>query len=60
MLNPATVTVDGVECSVVRITPNRIYFELPSVGVTGSHDAVVTSGQLTLKLAGHFVGLPPL
>ena len=45
---------------MVEITPKRIYFELSSVGVTGSHDAVVTSEQLTLKLAGHFVGLPPL
>ena len=57
---PATVTVGGVECAVVKITPNRIYFELPSVGVTGSHGAVVTSGQLTLKLASHFVSLLPL
>ena len=59
-LAPATVNVGGVEGVVVELPPNRIYFELPSVGITGRHDVVVSSGQLTLKLVGHFVGLTPL
>ena len=59
-LAPATVTVGGAEGVMVGLTPNRIYFELPSVGITGRHDVVERSGQLTLKLVGHFVGLPPL
>ena len=59
-LAPATVNVGGVEGVVVELTPNRIYFELPSVGITRRHDVVVSGGQLTLKLVGHFVGLTPL
>ena len=50
-LAAGTVTLGGAEGAVLEITANCIDFELPSVGVTGSHDAVVPSGQLMLKLA---------
>ena len=59
-LAAATVTIGDVDGAMVETAANCIYFEPPSVGVTGRRDVVVSSGQLTLKLAGHIVGLPPL